>query len=66
MFYLIKFFQYVIQFTADLRKTTSVVFISRYCTFIRFSAMKGYLKVIFNSNIILSVNENLNSLLVVL
>ena len=36
------FFQDVIYFTADLRKTTSVVFISRYCLIVRFSAMKGY------------------------
>ena len=58
------FFQDVIQFTADLRKTTSVDFISRYCTISRFSAMKVYLKVFFISNI-MSVNENLNLLLLV-
>ena len=34
-------------------------FISRYCTISRFSAMKGYLKVFFISNL-MSVNENLN------
>ena len=39
------FFQDVIYFTAEFRKTTSVVFIGHYCTIIRFSAMKVYLKV---------------------
>ena len=58
------FFQDVIYFTADLKKTTGVVFISRYCTINRFSAMKGSLKVFFFSNV-MSVNENLSLLLVV-
>ena len=59
------FSQDVIFFTADLTKTTSVVvFISHYCTIIRFSAMKSLLKVFFISNI-MSENEILNLLLVV-
>ena len=46
-------------FTADLRKTTSVVFIRRYRTISRFTAMKGYLKLFFISNLS-SIIENLN------